>query len=307
MQMRVRSNGSTVIDASLYRCTVANCFESIDIFFQSFPTGFSLGETKQLAVKWNPLDDRFIFVVDFGLPSQEVIIASYIGFDDSAPPVQEFMYIGNRVRAPNCTAGRKRAAILSTIDNVLLNPAAIGNTALEPATNEIFVIAVSGSLVGLNGTYAPDCIPEFGGGSFKEIWVIHGNTINTTTTEYESSDCTTVTTVSTLSATFELAGTDINIVGWVDDQGNNPLAPLTANNSDGDARLSDTESVSPLEATIIATTGPRPGPSAGSIVPIFFVVDDTGANNILYGADDDYNSGIPINPKASISNPLIKQ
>ena len=78
-----------------------------------------------LGVQWDPLNDLFTFAVDLGLPSEEVIIGSYNGFNDSTPPVQEFMYIGNRVRVPNCTAGRKRAAILSTIDNVRLNSAAI--------------------------------------------------------------------------------------------------------------------------------------------------------------------------------------
>jgi len=181
-------------------------------------------------------------------------------------------------------------------------------TALEAAIFGIPVLAVSGSSVRLNGTYAQLCILDGGGGrSSKEVWIFLGNTINTTTTEYKSSDCTTVTTVSTLSATFELAGTDINIVGWRDDLRNNVLAPLTANNSDGTARLSDTESVSPLTATIIATTGDRPGPPTDSVVPIFWVVDDTGTNNILYGADEVYNSGTLTDPEASISNTLIKQ
>lgn len=125
MRMRVSSNGSTSIAANIYRCTNADCNESTDITFESFPTGFSLGETKMLGVQWDPLNDLFTFAVDLGLPSEEVIIGSYNGFNDSTPPVQEFMYIGNRVRVPNCTAGRKRAAILSTIDNVRLNSAAI--------------------------------------------------------------------------------------------------------------------------------------------------------------------------------------
>jgi len=125
MRMRVNSDGSTTIDTNIYRCTDAPCNESIDITYESFPTGFSLGETKTLGVLWQPSNDLFTFVVDQGLPSQEIIIGSYNGYDDSAPAVQEFMYIGNRVRVPNCSEGRKRAGLLSTIDNVRLNSEAI--------------------------------------------------------------------------------------------------------------------------------------------------------------------------------------
>ena len=178
------------------------------------------------------------------------------------------------------------------------------------ATNEIFVLAVSGSLVSLNGTYAPGCIgPTYGGGSYKEVWIFLGDTINTTTSEYPTDNCTEnpdlgVTIVSTLEATFELAGEPITILRWVDDQGNPVSAPTAA---DDNGPLSDLESVSPLIATIIATTGPSPGPDAGLNVPLFFVVDDTGTNNILYGAYDDYNSGMLDKPEAKITHPLIKQ
>jgi len=125
MRMIRFPDGTNSIETSIYRCTNADCSEDVDLHGASYATEWSLGEKQVLAVRWEPENDLFRFVLNPFLPGQELIVGSYSGFSDSDPPVGQFMYIGNRVRAPNCTTGRKQAAILSRVDNVQLNPTAI--------------------------------------------------------------------------------------------------------------------------------------------------------------------------------------
>jgi len=180
-----------------------------------------------------------------------------------------------------------------------------GNFAPFKETNvdlsEIFVAAHSTTAAGLNGTYNTACYP--GGGSYiNDDLVILGNTWDYTKTVYLSSACTTVDTVGTISGTFNIDGTDISTTGWVIDGGGSGTAPLTADTTDAPTfTLSTIEPVTPLLLTISSATGSLFGSSGTS--SFFFVVDDTGVNNVLY-RDWDFDGGATT---AGDFNPYTKQ
>ena len=152
-------------------------------------------------------------------------------------------------------------------------------------STEIFVAAHSATDAGLDGTYSTGCV-----GSTIEDLVILGNKWDYTKTEYTSSDCSTSATVGTISGTFKIDGNVIDAT-WVDSSGVPLTVPPLAAIGDG-STLNPTESVTPLLLTIYNATGslfPISGTSFGTS-SFFFVVDDTGANNILY-RDWDFDGG----------------
>jgi hypothetical protein len=168
---------------------------------------------------------------------------------------------------------------------------------------EIFVAAHSATDAGLNGTYSTGCYAG-GVGSINEGLVILGNKWGYTITEYSTSvDCTTGPTAGTISGTFKIDGTAIPITGWVDNSGNSVFVlPDTADTTDDPAlTLSATEPVTPLLLNISNATGSLFGNSGSS--SFFFVVDDTGVNNILY-RDWDFDGGATT---AGDFNPYTKQ
>ena len=178
-----------------------------------------------------------------------------------------------------------------------------GNFAPFKETNvdlsEIFVAAHSTTAAGLNGTYNTACYPV-GTGYINEDLVILGNTWDYTKTEYASSVCTTVATVGTISGTFKIDGTDISTTGWVDGAGDPASALPLAAIGDG-SFLSDSETVTPLLLSISNATGSLFETSGTS--SFFFVVDDTGVNNVLY-RDWDFDGGATT---AGDFNPYAKQ
>ena len=165
-------------------------------------------------------------------------------------------------------------------------------------STEVLVAAHSGTDASLNGTYSTGCYLG-GAGSNNEDLVILGNKWDYTKTEYTSLDCSTGATVGTISGTFKIDGTVISTIGWVDSAGGIATAPLAAI-GDG-SFLSDPETVTPLLLTIYNATGSLFGNSGTS--SFFFVVDDTGANNVLY-RDSNYDGGATT---ADNFNSYIKQ
>jgi hypothetical protein len=155
-------------------------------------------------------------------------------------------------------------------------------------STEIFVAAHSATDAGLDGNYSTVCY-ETAGEFFNESLVISGNKWDYTKTEYSSIACLTELAVSTISGTFKIDGIAMPITGWVDDTGVTGAAPFTADTADDPAiTLSSTETVTPLLLTIFSATGSLIGNSGTS--SFFFVVDDTGANNVLY-RDWDFDGG----------------
>jgi len=167
-------------------------------------------------------------------------------------------------------------------------------------STEIFVAAHSTTDAGLNGTYSTGCYAG-GAGSINEDLVIQGNKWDYTKTEYTSLDCSTGATVGTISGTFKVDGAVIQITGWVDSAGGTSTAPLAAIDDGSFLSDPDLESVTPLLLTIFSATGSLFGNSGTS--SFFFVVDDTGANNVLY-RDSNYDGGATT---AGNFNPYTKQ
>lgn len=163
---------------------------------------------------------------------------------------------------------------------------------------EIRVATISGVTAGLNGTYSTGCHGD-GGGSVNETLEIAGNTWNYTSTGYASADCSGTGTDSTIAATIS-ADADTAITGWVDGVGDSVPGPDAA---DASGAIGDSETVTPLTATISASTGDFAGIPANTTSPLFYVVDDTGANNILY-RDDDFENGSTL---AGDFDPYTKQ
>ena len=152
-------------------------------------------------------------------------------------------------------------------------------------STQVFVAAHSGTDAGLNGTYSTGCYAS-GSEFFNEDLVISGNKWDYTKTEYPSIACITEQAAGTISGTFKIDDTVISAT-WVDSSGGTPtVLPLAAIN-DG-STLSPAETVTPLLLTISSATGSLFGNSGTS--SFFFVIDDTGANNVLY-RDSNFDGG----------------
>jgi len=169
---------------------------------------------------------------------------------------------------------------------LLLNACSSDSTTTTTTSGtDISVIGVSGVPVVLSGTYSTGCYGT-NGGSVLEGLVISGNTWNYTQTSYTDGACSAGAVVSTAAATLT-ASADQSITGWFD--GNASAAAPTA--ADGSGPLSDTEPFTPLLLTVTNVTGSFVGQvAAGDTSPLFYVVDDTGVNNILY-RDVSYDTG----------------
>ena len=168
---------------------------------------------------------------------------------------------------------------------LLLNACSSDSSTTTSSGTEISVIGVSGVTVGLNGTYSTVCYGSNGGSTLESI-VISGNTWNYTQTTYTDGACSAGADVGTAAATLT-ASADQSITGWYD--GNASATAPTA--ADGSGPLSNTEPFTPLLVTITGVTGSFVGGiSAGDTSPLFYIVDDTGANNILY-RDSSFDTG----------------
>lgn len=168
------------------------------------------------------------------------------------------------------------------------------------STTGISVAAVSGGTVTLDGTYSTGC---YGAGAnfVKEDLVISGNTWNYVMGEYNSSTCTTTVNAGAISATLATSATgNVTITGWVDGMGATTTAPTAA---DGSGPLSNSETVTPLDLTVVSASGSMNAP-VGATFPMFYVVDDTAANTVLY-RDYQYSAGT--GTVAGNFDPLIKQ
>ena len=150
----------------------------------------------------------------------------------------------------------------------------------------ISVIAISGSTVSLDGSYSTGCVDralEGGSGYCKEDLTIAGSTLNTSSADYSDSACTNETGTGTVEATLA-AGATSAISGWTGagDLGGTFIPEA----SDGSGPLGTTEAVTMLTATVVSGTGWNATLPTGFTIPLFFVVDDTGASKVLYEDED---------------------
>ena len=182
---------------------------------------------------------------------------------------------------------------------LLLNACSSDSTTDATDGTDIPVVTISGVTTGLNGTYSTGC---YGNANpyTEETLVVSGNTWNYTNTTYTDVGCTAGAAVfGTISGTIA-ASVESAITGWVNGNGDPDLPPITANFS---GPLSETESFTTLTLTISAGTGEFSAIPANTTGPLFYVVDDTGTNNILY-RDDDFENG---SNSASTADPYTKQ
>ena len=168
-----------------------------------------------------------------------------------------------------------------------------------PAPSNAIAIATitAGATHALDGAYSTGCYGN-GDGSTKEDLTITGTTWFYTNAGYTSADCSTTASVSTITATLS-AGADSTIAGWYDGMGSPTTAPTAADGS----TITGEEPFTRLVLTITGATGDYSGIPSGTESPLFYVVDDTGANVILY-RDNSYDSG---DLNAGIYDPYIKQ
>ena len=199
---------------------------------------------------------------------------------------------------------KKLITVASAISALILINGCSSDSATTTAAGsgaEVSVIGVSGVTVGLNGTYSTGCYTTGGGStSTKEDVVISGSTWTNTTTDYTDSTCVAGPDAGAITATIG-AGSDLTIAGWKDGSGSIVSAPTAA---DGSGLLSDTEPFTPLTVTVTAVTGNYVGQvPVGYVAPLFYIVDDTGTNNMLY-RDKNYENG---DLHAGTMDPFTKQ
>ena len=193
---------------------------------------------------------------------------------------------------------------------LVLNGCSSSSSTTAADTGGLSVLAISGTTTGLNGTYKTGC---YNSGGFKqETIVISGNTWNYTDTAYGiDAACTSTGTVQgTIAATIAV-GVDSAITGWT-----NNNVPTQVR--DDVTLLSDSESYTLINMTISAGTGDFGSIPSNTATTLFYIVDDSGNNNILY-RDDDIDAGSTLangvdsftkqqieNRRASISGTSIK-
>jgi len=166
--------------------------------------------------------------------------------------------------------------------------------------NSVSIVTISGGTHELNGTYTTGCHGD-GDDSVEEILVYSGTTWNYTSTLYMNvADCSGTGIPSTLKATIS-AGAELAITGWVDGTGSSATAPGA---EDSVTTITDTEAFTPLSLTITEVGGAFAGQiTVGFTTQLFYIVDDTGANPVLY-RDDDYEDN---SLEAGIYDPYTQQ
>lgn len=145
------------------------------------------------------------------------------------------------------------------------------------------VLAVSGAQVSLTGTYTTGCRTKSGIDTIEDM-VISGSSWSYTRTSYGTADssCGGAGTTTATGAGTSSTGATGAITGWTEDDGLTPATAPTA--ADLSGPLSDTEAYTSLTLTVTAASGAFPW-AVTDVVPYFYIVDDTGAANILYIPD----------------------
>ncbi|MDH5388338.1 MAG: hypothetical protein OEY06_07805 [Gammaproteobacteria bacterium] len=196
---------------------------------------------------------------------------------------------------------KKLITVASAISALILINGCSSDSATTTAAagSPISVITISGSTVSLDGSYSTGCVDrtlEGGSGWYKDDMTIAGSTLNTSSAEYSDIACTVETGAGTVEATLAV-GTDSAITGWIGAGDAGGTFIPTA--SDGSGPLGLTEAVTMLTATVVSGTGWNASLPAGTVIDLFYVVDDTGTNKVLYEDDDAFGGSTLANNIAS--------
>lgn len=163
------------------------------------------------------------------------------------------------------------------------------NTNNPPPPTTIDVATVSGTTMTLKGVFSSACDPILsasGNDGLAYTLSIDGLYITIITNFWQGNNTCSGTPTGSYSTTGKITvGGAFAINGWFtytrDLKGNLMLAITTAPTAaDGSGPLSDTETFSVMNATVISTTDPQL--VDGSNIQIGFVVDDTGTSPVLY-------------------------
>jgi len=163
------------------------------------------------------------------------------------------------------------------------------NTPTIPGSGTpVKALTVKGAMVSLDGTYANATLNGCrtkSGIDVREAVVISGSVWTYTRFSYSTTDgsCSAgETQVAGIVATLSSSSTGA-ITGW-SDSGIATTAPTAA---DASGPLSNTESYTTLSltATIVTGAGAYNMATAGDSINFFYIIDDTGAANILYIPD----------------------
>jgi len=118
------------IVAFLNRCDTAACVFSTNLVAAVFTRTWTLGIAQLLTVVWQPANNRFVYTVSGGGLATETRILTYTQPDAALPRLfLKELRVANTV--PNCTAGRRVAAIDALFDSVAINANAVPAAALS--------------------------------------------------------------------------------------------------------------------------------------------------------------------------------
>ncbi len=160
----------------------------------------------------------------------------------------------------------------------------------------ISVITVSGVQTSLDGTYTTFCRTKSGVDVVEGLIISGGNWAYTrySYTTIDGSCGAGETLASSVLAALSATGTTGAIAGWTE-SGNPAAAPPAS----GGGLLNDTESYTQLSLTAATVTvaGTYTLGAMGDTVDFYYIVDDTGANDILYIPDFD-----AVNPMVSATS-----
>lgn len=180
---------------------------------------------------------------------------------------------------------------------IALNLQACGGDDDPASSSPISIMGVDGMMTSIEGVWKRPCVTD----STDVVWshTFSGSVLTIEETTYTTTDAScggTATVANTYVATVSVGDT-IAITGWVDGMGSATTAPTAI---DASGALSDTESVTALTTTFTSSTNTG-AIAVGDAFSAFYVLDNTGTPNLMYG-EDDFDAGT-----ASAVDALVKQ
>ena len=160
----------------------------------------------------------------------------------------------------------------------------LGPPATPPPAGAITIATVSGATHTLNGTYQSACYADQSGGSQFDSLTVNGSEWINSSHEFSNETCSgSSSVVSSITANVTSGGTQ-TVDDWVNGEDINVNDTVQA--ADNTTNLVGTTATT-LNIVVTAVTGGFVGAiPVGFSGALFYVVDDTGSNLILYRDDD---------------------
>jgi hypothetical protein len=157
------------------------------------------------------------------------------------------------------------------------------------ADNSIYVLTVSGDMEALDGTLTRPCAKNAAGSDYLVTESISGASGVRTEYLYTSDDasCTGLETIDAVYNVTFSAGSVMAITGWHDLAGASVPPPQAQDNT---GPLLENESVTSLSITINSIVPADPNIPPGTVLPSFYVIDDTVPFSVIAYGISDYDS-----------------